>query len=203
MGETYTASIQDRPLLFPGNPGHNAMWALPSPTGVTAVVSSGGSVPLGAHQYWVAAVGYDGGESMPTPAASVTTTTGNQTVTVTWSPSAGAQYYNVYRDGARCTSGLHATSPFVDTSSFTAGTSRSYLASGGIVSIGYDSKGNPTVISPRVQLVPTTPPTSTSGGGTIGTLGQIVAGTDGNLYFCSLSGAAGSAQWNKVNLTAV
>lgn len=38
--------------------------------------------------------------------------------------------------------------------------------------------------------------------GTAGTAGQI-AYTGGVLYFCSVSGAAGSATWNKLNMTAV
>jgi len=202
-GNTHTMSILNRPLLFQGNPSHNAIWALPSPTSVGAVVSSGGSVPVQAWTYEVTAVGYDGGESAVGSASSVSTTSGNQTVTVSWTASPGAQFYNVYRNGSRCVSGTHATSPFVDTASYTTGANAPSIESSGIVSIGYDSNGNPTVISPRVQLIPTTPPTSTSGGGTVGTLGQIIAGTDGNLYFCSLSGAAGSAHWNKLNLTAV
>ena len=38
--------------------------------------------------------------------------------------------------------------------------------------------------------------------GTAGTAGQIVY-YGGNLYFCSVTGTAGAATWNKVNLTAV
>lgn len=45
-------------------------------------------------------------------------------------------------------------------------------------------------------------PTSTSGGGTAGTIGQIVR-FNGVLYFCSVTGVAGSATWNSLNMTAV
>jgi hypothetical protein len=38
--------------------------------------------------------------------------------------------------------------------------------------------------------------------GTAGTAGQIIY-YGGNLYFCSVTGAAGAATWNRVNLTAV
>jgi len=44
-------------------------------------------------------------------------------------------------------------------------------------------------------------PTSSSGGGTAGTVGQI-AQHSGVLYFCSVSGSAGSASWNVVTMTA-
>jgi len=51
-----------------------------------------------------------------------------------------------------------------------------------------------------VQLTPVTPPTSAA---TAGTIGQLVAGTDGNLYFCSATGVATAATWNVLTMTAV
>ena len=38
--------------------------------------------------------------------------------------------------------------------------------------------------------------------GTAGTFGQIIV-FGGILYFCSVTGAAGSATWNKLSMTAV
>jgi hypothetical protein len=43
-------------------------------------------------------------------------------------------------------------------------------------------------------------PTSTSGGGTAGTVGQLVQHS-GVLYFCSVTGVAGSATWNVITMT--
>ena len=62
-----------------------------------------------------------------------------------------------------------------------------------------------TVIVPN-QLVgvtilePIEPPTSAE---TAGKQGQIAAGVDGNLYFCSVTGVAGSATWNKLSMTVI
>jgi hypothetical protein len=43
-------------------------------------------------------------------------------------------------------------------------------------------------------------PTSTSGGGTAGTVGQLIQHS-GILYFCSVTGVAGSATWNVITMT--
>ena len=43
-------------------------------------------------------------------------------------------------------------------------------------------------------------PTSSSGGGTAGTVGEIVQHS-GLLYFCSVTGVAGSATWNVITMT--
>ena len=43
-------------------------------------------------------------------------------------------------------------------------------------------------------------PTSSSGGGTAGTVGEIVQHS-GVLYFCSVTGVAGSATWNVITMT--
>ncbi len=65
----------------------------------SAVVSSGGSVPIGTHTYSITAIDLNGRETTTGPSVSVTTTSGNQTVTVT--PPvlpAGAVGYKPYRD---------------------------------------------------------------------------------------------------------
>ena len=46
------------------------------------------------------------------------------------------------------------------------------------------------------------PPLLTASAGTAGTAGEIIY-YSGLLYFCSVTGAAGSATWNKLNMTAV
>jgi hypothetical protein len=70
-----------------------------TPTGLTGAVVAGGSVPVGAHTYFVSAIGQDGGESVSSAAANVTTTSGNQTVNLSWNATTGATNYIIYRDG--------------------------------------------------------------------------------------------------------
>lgn len=67
----------------------------------SAVVSAGGSVPVGPHTYSITAVDASGRETTLGPTLSATTTTGNQTVTLT-PPAlpAGSIGYRPYRDGA-------------------------------------------------------------------------------------------------------
>jgi hypothetical protein len=118
---------------------------LPNPTGTcTAVVSAGGSVPVGTHTYAIAwadrnPVVYGNGTvpyagiTLFTATCSATTSGGNQTVTIT-RPSIPATAYGwvVARDGAVAADGgggaftvpiPAATSTFADTHSFTSGQS--------------------------------------------------------------------------------
>ena len=88
----------------------------------SAVVSSGGSVPVGAHAYSITSIDVNGKETTLGPSISATTTTGNQTVTVT-PPTlpAGAIGYRPYRDGLLATvtpcstAFLSGGTPYVDT----------------------------------------------------------------------------------------
>jgi hypothetical protein len=87
-------------VAFPAN--HSLYWDLSAPTGVTVgVPTSGGTLTARTNFSWaVAAVGPDGGETVPsvTP-ASATTTSVNRTVLVSWKPVLGASSYHVYRCG--------------------------------------------------------------------------------------------------------
>jgi len=78
----------------------------------SAVVSSGGAVPVGAHAYQFTAVDPDGNETLAGPAITGTASSGSQTITVTAPTSfpVGALGLNLYRDsgminpnGAGCT----------------------------------------------------------------------------------------------------
>jgi hypothetical protein len=88
----------------------------------SAVVSSGGSVPVGLHTYSITALDVNGKESILGASISATTTTGNQTVTLT-PPTlpAGAVGYKPYRDGlldnvTPCsTAFISGATPYVDT----------------------------------------------------------------------------------------
>ncbi len=74
---------------------------------VSAVVSSGGAVPVGAHIYQLTAVDADGNETVAGPSISATTTSGNQTVTITVPATfpTGAVGVNVYRDSGEINPG--------------------------------------------------------------------------------------------------
>jgi hypothetical protein len=83
------------------NGSHVAYQMAPPAAPQSAVASSGGAVPLGAHTYQFSAVDADGNETLVGPAITGTATTGNQTITVTAPASfpAGAVGLNGYRDG--------------------------------------------------------------------------------------------------------
>lgn len=73
----------------------------PAPAAPTAAVSAGGSIAVGTHTFQVVPVWPNGAEgALSPPSNAVTTTLGNQTVTVTWAAITPApKGYNVYQDG--------------------------------------------------------------------------------------------------------
>jgi hypothetical protein len=83
---------------------------LPAPaTPTLSGPSAGGSIPSGTFEYAVAANGFDGGWTMPSPIPSSTITTsgtcpgsGNCTVTVNWVAVSGAVSYNIWRCASTC-----------------------------------------------------------------------------------------------------
>ena len=106
----------------------------------SAVVSSGGNVQVGTHVYQVTAVDFDGGETLLGQGTNATTTTGNQTITVTLPASfpVGAAGVNLYRDttlvNANGCTGPQFTTPggtYVDTYGFTCGNSQSGYGTAG------------------------------------------------------------------------
>jgi hypothetical protein len=81
-----------------------------TPPPASASVSSGGSLSVQTYNICVYAVGYDGNRSA-CGAASATTTSGNQTITVTWSHVTGAASYDGYTTyGGRIFTGNTGTS---------------------------------------------------------------------------------------------
>lgn len=107
------------------------------PAAGSAVVSAGGSVPIGSIQYKISALDANGFETLVGPATTVaTTTSGNQTITVTPpSAPAGAVLWRPYRStgggyqlanipgGCTATNGISWSSTFVDTFASPCGTS--------------------------------------------------------------------------------
>jgi|GEM_PF-772442 len=93
-------SFANVPVSVLGSGEFYSQMAVP-PAPASATVSSGGSVPVGPHTYSLAAVDSNGRQTTLGSTISATTTTGNQTVTITTPTVAptGAVNYAVYRDG--------------------------------------------------------------------------------------------------------
>lgn len=105
--------------------------ATPNPA-QSAVVSAGGSVPVGAHTYAIQAFDYSGNGTVASTSISATTTSGNQTVAVTLPAAfpAGAKGVEILRDGNVVNNGTCPGTPprfttpgavFNDTASGTCG----------------------------------------------------------------------------------
>lgn len=93
-------------------------------------VSSGGAVPIGTHSYVIAAVDANGNLTTAGNPTSVTTSGGNQTVTVSATLPTGAVGYVTFRDGQKadyggsgCLAFTAGTANFVDTSGTICGNS--------------------------------------------------------------------------------
>lgn len=126
----------------------------PVPAVPSAAVSSGGSVSVGVHNYQMTWVDAFGLESQASPRVSATTTTGNQTVTIT-PPAAPANSgivgYFIYRDSLKfvasglCTTPTQTGTNYVDTGGIICTTSGGppQFPGGGIVDIGSGGVASP------------------------------------------------------------
>ena len=83
--------------------GHSLIWPIARATGLAvSSVSAGGSVPVGTWTYAITEVGADGGFTIGSLPVTATTTSGNQTVNLTWTGALGAVSHNVYRCSGTC-----------------------------------------------------------------------------------------------------
>ncbi|HKV25544.1 MAG TPA: hypothetical protein VJN93_13200 [Candidatus Acidoferrum sp.] len=155
------------------------IYAMPLPGApASAVVSSGGGVPVGTIIYYAAAVDANGHLTPIGPGTSVNVTTGNQTVTVT-PPTlpAGAIGWQPYRGNGTSQSLVNipgctyiaGNAPYVDTSGFTCGASSpntnmagsASMSSNGLVASQVklvnnfvDTLGTATLTATRTQTFP-------------------------------------------------
>jgi hypothetical protein len=114
-------------------------YSMPGPAvGPTAVVSAGGSVPIGTLGYQINFVDVDGNFTGLSPATIATTSSGNQTVTVSYPSPApdGAVAWIPYRNSSmanipRCSNIPLSTPSFVDTFGFPCGTSAPFITNAG------------------------------------------------------------------------
>jgi len=174
-GSTTGRTFANVPVQITGTGQFYYPMAVPAaPT--SAVVSSGGSVPIGAHSYAITALDANGRETTLGSPISATTTTGNQTVTLT-PPTlpAGSIGYKPYRDSLLAsltpcsTAYIAGVTPYVDTAAVGCNNSppaantavTSSLNSNGITTYQLKMANNFTdVISPapltaaRTQILP-------------------------------------------------
>jgi hypothetical protein len=123
-----TASEQLSNANIAATNGGRFFYQMATPAAPGLAVSAGGSVPTGTRSYLITAADADGFQSTVSTTVTATTSSGNQTVTLT-PPTlpVGAVAWFPYRDGAQAaTPGCAGIAPgmsFVDTFSFTCGTS--------------------------------------------------------------------------------
>jgi hypothetical protein len=120
-GSTISETYANVPVALTGTSQVYYPMSVPAAP-ASAVVSTGGSVPVGTHTYAITAIDVNGKETTLGTSISATTTSGNQTVTVA-PPTlpAGAVGYKPYRDGlladiTPCSSAyILGATPYVDT----------------------------------------------------------------------------------------
>src|SRR5579863_2558550 len=113
----YDVQVNNEPLSARGTGRINYAMATPGALS-SCVVSAGGAVPVGTFSYTPTAIDYDGNETLPGPPVSVTTTSGNQTVTCALPAiPLGAKGFDGYRNLFRINDGT-CSSPQITGGSF-------------------------------------------------------------------------------------
>jgi hypothetical protein len=159
---TYTAIKQLNQSMSVGS--NNSIFVTgAAPVLSTPTVSSGGSVPVGTLNYAVVPVfpngTTNGAEGTQSNFVQATTTSGNQTVNLSWTAVPGAIGYNVSRQGQYVhTSGgtypqvAAGTTTYTDSSSLSAGGSISSIASGGPVALNGQGYFGPVTATQLNQI---------------------------------------------------
>ncbi|MBZ5540709.1 MAG: hypothetical protein LAN61_09345 [Acidobacteriia bacterium] len=142
-------------MHFPA--GNTLFWDGAVMTAPTCAVAAGGSVPVGTWTYAVSPVWQDGGEGLLSlPSSGCTTSSGNQTINISWTALTGASGYNLYRSNgggytrvnqSPCAGPQFTTTSFADTFSFSCGTGAPGAAGGGPVSLTGSA-----VYTPKITL---------------------------------------------------
>lgn len=149
----------------------------------TCAVSAGGSLAIGSYQFVIVPVWQNGGEGSYSPASlACTTTTGNQTITISnlggfaGNPKSQNLYYCV-SNGTNCTSGFAAANTFGDPlAASTTSLVWSSFALNSFASNGALPSGGPTMLMPGMQGIAT--PGITLAGNPFGSGVQTSAGTN-------------------------
>jgi hypothetical protein len=118
--------------------GGEFFYAMNTPGAPALSVGAGGAVPVGTHSYRIAAVDSSGNLTLAGSPASIATTSGNQTVTVTPTLPSGAVGYVTFRDGqkvdyggAGCGAHTNGGTPYVDSVASPCGQSVPTIAQAG------------------------------------------------------------------------
>lgn len=131
------------------------LYSMNTPAAPVLALSAGGAVPVGTHAYVVAAVDANLNLTIVSPPTSITTTSGNQTVTVTATLPPGAIGFVTFRDGqkadydgAGCLSYTQGSASFVDTSGTICGDSVPNITAAGTSTLS--STG---ISAPQLKMV--------------------------------------------------
>jgi hypothetical protein len=194
LGQTFMGlDVYNRSMsLGPAYSLFSTVGPYPAPT---CPVSAGGSIPVGTFSYMFAPIfPANGSEGVYSYLCTATTTTGNQTVTLSWTAIPGVIQYNVYRNGVALTTSPISATTFTDTLAGPAGNPAGTLAAGGPAGMhGSTLWGQTVQVGDRAAI------TSSAGAPPAGlctttTGGQIYLRTDGTttttLYVCD--GSSGS-----------
>jgi hypothetical protein len=152
---TFTATqAKTQALLYSAahvgvGPTYSLFMDAPAMQTLATAVVAGGSVPVGAHTYQIAPVWQNGGVGEFSPAVSATTTTGNQTVNLTWTPTLYCKGYYVARDGNGL--GNNVVPLVVGCASSSFSDNGTFPNSG----LPLEPAGGPTVLMPNAQGVVT------------------------------------------------
>jgi hypothetical protein len=92
----YPFTAQSKPFELTNNAPE--FWPYAPISSLAGAVVSGGSVSVGSHTYCVSTVAWNGAWSACSNKVTVTTSSGNQTVNLTWTAVSGARGYQVFRD---------------------------------------------------------------------------------------------------------
>lgn len=151
---------------------------LGAPTGLTAVLASGGSLTVG-QQYFYKVTALDGfysDETVPSSEASATPTSGNQKIQLNWTTKANASGYNVYRgtvSGQETFLTTVSSNSFLDDGSLANGMQTTNIAS---------SPTGIEVLSGGLVLVTTTAPSGIASGQLASFTGTSITALNGLSY---------------------
>jgi hypothetical protein len=178
-GTLSVTNYQNTNLEFTGT--GKAYYAMTTPAvPASVVVSAGGSLKVGSNCYAIFAYDKDGGWTINGPSTCVTTSSGQQTVTitrptlpsnatgwnVTWFPPGGGSSF------LNCTAIPLATTTFVQSAAFGCGNPFNSYTTAGSANIGPTGVSGASVTTNQFTLIPTA----------FANLGRSI---DGTFYFCN------------------
>jgi len=194
------------------NAGAGAAWALrinsgdviaqmQPPTNVAVALNSGGSFTVGTTCYFVVTSVNAVGETTQSAEVTITPTTGNQTVALTWNAVPGALSYNVYSSVTH-TSGAYPSPSLLAntaTASYTTGNPNTTTGTPPLLNTAYVTKvsqiGDSWITAGKLGIGTTTPSSTLDVAGTATVTGFKLCTAPTRGYVLT-SDASGNASWN-------